>query len=1139
MQQITQSNTQANANTAQQAPKENICKSCSKVNRYIAKYCRYCGNKLDDISSGINSDPDIYDLKELIGLDEIKSSIDDIVNKVKINTVRISQGLPAESLYLHSVFIGNTGTGKTLVAKILSKTYKDAGILSKGHFVEVKPKDFLKDSAKYVKEAKGGILFIDEIHKDTSVFDEILKSMEKQKQDIVFILAGLSDVLDKYLAEHKDVVQRFADVFLFKDYKPEELLQMFKLKMSKQKFLIDVNAEPILVELLYMYSNSSVSDFKNGWLIEREIIPQIRNNQSKRLLKISGNLNADDLIKITDKDIPQENIKRKTPEEILQALDSLIGMDKLKVEIKKLSETIKVQKQLESTGIKGSKVSIHIVFTGNPGTGKTTVARKLGELFKAIGYLPTEKVIEVDRSKLVGQYVGSTAPLVQGACDQARGGILFIDEAYTLAGTEEGLKDSYGQEAIDTLLKRMEDDRGNFVVIAAGYKNEMDRFINSNPGLKSRFTNFFHLEDYKPAELLEIFKIIAKSSGRNLEEGAIKKLEIVMKETFEKRDKTFANGRTVRNLFENTLKEQASRLSKLTPEKLTQDELLLIKAEDIPYETEKVESNEDILKELNELVGMQNIKDKLKQLMDFVKIQKRKEKATGRKTEIVPHFVFTGNPGTGKTTIARILGRLFKNIGILPSTKLVEKSGKDLVGQYVGQTPKKVNEIIDSAFGGVLFIDEAYMLTPEGQTTDSFSKEAIDTLMKRMEDDRGKFIVIAAGYKKDMERFINSNPGLTSRFSEKFHFEDYKPEELKNIFLITAKSKGYQLQRETDEILTNICTDMYSNRDNNFGNGRDIRNFFDRSIQRQASRLSKEYLEKDPEDSAVYSLLTPADLQEKAAKIGVATIEETINSLENLIGLEKVKVEIRNLVKYLQVETARAKTGGKKTDLNLHTVFSGNPGTGKTTVARILCSIYKSLGVLSKGHLVEVDRSRLVGQYVGETAIKTQKVIDEAMGGVLFIDEAYTLAPSGSGNDFGKESIDTILKNMEDHKGKFIVIAAGYIDLMKTFVQSNPGLPSRFTKYIEFDDYKPDELKQIFLSMVKGKGMYFSPEFEKLLENRCNFLYTNRDKDFANGRTMRNSFEATLQNQAVRVSPLIDQNAGADILNKLEAEDLK
>jgi SpoVK/Ycf46/Vps4 family AAA+-type ATPase len=219
------------------------------------------------------------------------------------------------------------------------------------------------------------------------------------------------------------------------------------------------------------------------------------------------------------------------------------------------------------------------VFTGNPGTGKTTVARKLGALFQTMGLLPGSKVVEVDRSKLVASYVGQTAPQVNKVCDDAMGGILFIDEAYTLKG---GGSNDFGQEAIDTLLKRMEDDRGKFVVIAAGYEHNMEEFIQSNPGLQSRFTHFLHLADYQPDELFAIFESMAKQNSYTIADDARETAKEVIEEIYRNRGQDFANGRTMRNLFDETKRRLAGRISALSKEERTKDVLTTITAADIP-----------------------------------------------------------------------------------------------------------------------------------------------------------------------------------------------------------------------------------------------------------------------------------------------------------------------------------------------------------------------------------------------------------------------------------------------------------------------------------------------------------------------------------------------------------------------------
>ncbi len=256
--------------------------------------------------------------------------------------------------------------------------------------------------------------------------------------------------------------------------------------------------------------------------------------------------------------------------------------------------------------------------------------------------------------------------------------------------------------------------------------------------------------------------------------------------------------------------------------------------------------------------------------------------------------------------------------------------------------------------------------------------------------------------------------------------------------------------------------------------------------------------------------------------------------LEELIGLETIKHDVEEMIGLAKVRKMREEKGMKTVPVSLHLVFSGNPGTGKTTVARILAKLYKEIGILSTGQLIETDRSGLVAGYVGQTAIKTQKKIQEAMGGILFIDEAYTL--NQEGENFGQEAIDTILKAMEDHRDEFIVIVAGYTELMKNFVESNPGLKSRFNKYFEFPDYSADELKEIFKMQCKKYQYTMDDDAEAKVLEIIEKLEASKDENFANARAVRNLFEKIITNQAKRVSDIADIDE--ETLTKITMEDL-
>ena len=259
-----------------------------------------------------------------------------------------------------------------------------------------------------------------------------------------------------------------------------------------------------------------------------------------------------------------------------------------------------------------------------------------------------------------------------------------------------------------------------------------------------------------------------------------------------------------------------------------------------------------------------------------------------------------------------------------------------------------------------------------------------------------------------------------------------------------------------------------------------------------------------------------------------------MEELEELIGLKTVKHDVEELIGLAKVRKMREEKGMKAVPVSLHLVFSGNPGTGKTTVARILAKMYKEIGILTTGQLIETDRSGLVAGYVGQTAIKTAKKIEEAMGGVLFIDEAYTL--NQEGENFGQEAIDTILKAMEDHRDKFIVIVAGYTDLMKAFIESNPGLRSRFNKFFEFPDYTVDELQDIFKMQCKKYQYKLTEEAEAAVREEIIRLEAAKGENFANAREVRNLFERIITNQASRVADLEDVDE--EMLSTITIDDL-
>ena len=290
--------------------------------------------------------------------------------------------------------------------------------------------------------------------------------------------------------------------------------------------------------------------------------------------------------------------------------------------------------------------------------------------------------------------------------------------------------------------------------------------------------------------------------------------------------------------------------------------------------------------------------------------------------------------------------------------------------------------------------------------------------------------------------------------------------------------------------------------------------------------------------SAIMSMQEPPKSEGNVRVSNGKSLDEALRELDALVGLAPVKADVRKLASFIEIQRKREESGLKNASVSYHCVFTGNPGTGKTTVARILADIYHAMGVLKKGHLVETDRSGLVGEYVGQTAVKTNKIIDSALDGVLFIDEAYSLVQGGE-KDFGGEAISTLLKRMEDDRDRLIVILAGYTNEMRKFIDSNPGLQSRFSRYIEFPDYSADELAQIFLRNVEKNQYACDADVRNSIRDVMRLAVAKKDRNFGNARYVRNLFENAIQRQAVRLStvaPLTTQMLSEITLHDLGFE---
>lgn len=543
---------------------------------------------------------------------------------------------------------------------------------------------------------------------------------------------------------------------------------------------------------------------------------------------------------------------------------------------------------------------------------------------------------------------------------------------------------------------------------------------------------------------------------------------------------------------------------------------------------DKLANKHSGLDKLNKLIGLTCVKDTILNLGDTLMIDRERNDILGTNAEpkYKLNFVFTGNPGTGKTTVARLLGEVLCDLDLLWSSDVVECTRDNIVAQYVGHTAKNVTALFDQAIGKVLFIDEIYSLyNGEG---DTFGKEAQDTIVGNLTNPKydGNMAVVIAGYKEDTEAFMSKNPGMNSRFNYQIEFPDYSNEEL--VVILKKMATGFIFAEGCDK----LALDWFDKHTGvKTANGRLCENLLGEIKASQTRRLKS--LSKEGRKPILFNI-EPEDYPNYLSESEVDT-RPASDRLNDMIGLDCMKQAVRKIMTSIKGAYRR----GKSADVNLGFVFMGNPGTGKTTVARFMGEILCEIGAIQTPDVIEVTRSGLVAGYSGQTALKVDKLFDSAIGKVLFIDEVYSIC-SGEHDDFGKEALSSIVANLTKPKymGKMATIIAGYPEDTQKFIDINPGMDRRLPNKIVFTDYSNEELREIFIKKGAERGFVIETGAQDILLG-C-FQSIDRGKNFGNAAVAENLLSRSIANLDLRIETTYaeDEEVEEDVLNTITRDDI-
>ena len=782
----------------------------------------------------------------------------------------------------------------------------------------------------------------------------------------------------------------------------------------------------------------------------------------------------------------------------ITAIQQFPGWGNFKARMNEMYARHAVGEIRKESGLPRLKPILHTIIIGNPGTGKTSAAHLMAGVYKALGYLNTDEVWVTRVSNLVGNTVNSETEALLKAIEKAQGGTLIFDNAHELHNPDTKNYNSE-QRIVRALVDALSNTSkySRWMLVLAGEPEGLESLLGANPDLKQCFSEPIYMNDFLPEELFWMVDACCAGRKLSLTTEARKKLEAYILHKYNHRGPGFENGYLVQRLFDSRIVPSLyKRLNLMTNP--SEEQLQKVEAEDIPAITD---NSEAAMQELDELVGLGKIKTKVKDYLSAIRLAGRRMEM-GLPTNMPRlHMAFLGNPGTGKTTVAEIIGKVFASWGILSGGQVIRTEKSQLVGQYIGETEFKMRNLLARARGNILFIDEAYQLI-EGSDMD-YGRIVMDSLLTELGKDNVDMVVILAGYTAPMKKLLESNEGIESRFPNVLNFEDYTTDELVEIGKQMVRKQGFTLTSGAEANMRAIIEEASLVPSSRFGNGRFVSNLIQNEVLSTLGKRTERM--KNPTAKDLSTILPEDVVIGKAQKDVVfddAAIDAALAKLDALAGIQNVKSAIHNFVKSARYLHSIGKPYVGKGLLSWR--FVGKSGTGKSTVAEIMAVILKGMRLISNSHITEIKGERIFNVSESDCDKVLAEAVKKSCNGLIFIDvddPKFTESRLVYGRSV--EQVRLKVKELTVEVGGECALVLAELEAPNTTVAeqlSDAGV-YEFDHTLVFKDFTAEELFEILQSCLKNKyDISFSP---KAADHMKEYLKALPDASVANARTVK------------------------------------